>query len=268
MSDTRKDPDQLERQVDDARANLSQTVDALGAQLSPGQLIDQVFNMTKEQGGEFASKLGQQAKDNPLALVLTGIGMTWLMAGSGPSTDKLHQQLHKASNNTGYSGSPSPSTSTSTSYPGSASGSTSYPGSSTSSTVASRMQSGVDSGKDTLKAGADAMKSGLDSTKDTLHAGADAMRSGADAARQRAATLGSQFEQTLRDQPLVMSGLGIALGAALGAMLPASELEDRFMGETSDQAKTKAADTLSSKYDEGREKLKEKAREAEQAIKR
>ncbi len=244
MSDARKDPDQLERQVDEARAHLSQTVDALGAQLSPGQLIDQVFSMTKEQGGEFAAKLGQQAKDNPLALILTGVGMTWLMAGSGPSTDKLHQQLQRASSNTGYSGS------------------------SASSTVASRMQSGVDSGKDTLKAGADAMKSGVDSTKESLQAGADAVKSGADAARQGAAMLGSQFEQTLRDQPLVMSGLGIALGAALGALLPASELEDRFMGETSDQAKATAADTLSSKYDEGREKLKEKAREAEQAIKR
>jgi ElaB/YqjD/DUF883 family membrane-anchored ribosome-binding protein len=39
------------------------------------------------------------------------------------------------------------------------------------------------------------------------------------------------------EQPLVAAGIGLALGAALAAMLPATRLEDRLMGETSDNVK-------------------------------
>jgi hypothetical protein len=45
-----------------------------------------------------------------------------------------------------------------------------------------------------------------------------------------------------REQPLVLAGIGVAVGAALGAMLPATEAEDRLMGEASDDLKEKAQD--------------------------
>jgi len=40
-----------------------------------------------------------------------------------------------------------------------------------------------------------------------------------------------------KEQPLVLGGLGFALGAALGAALPPSEIEDELIGPTSDEAK-------------------------------
>lgn len=220
MSDTRKDPDQLERQVDDARANLSQTVDALGEQLSPGQLLDQVVNLTKKQGGEFAGNLGQQVKDNPLALLLTGVGVTWLIAGSGSSGLKPHLNF-KSPDSTSSSG-------------GSAKDGES---------VAQRMQAGMD-------------------------ASTEAAKDKANAAKEKAAAAKSQFERTLREQPLVMSGLGIALGAALGALIPPTAAEDKLLGAKSDQAIEKATGALTDRYEEERDRLKHKAQETGEAMKR
>lgn len=213
MNDMPKDPDQLERQVDDARARLSQTVDALGEQLSPGQLLDQVFNLTKEQGGEFADNLGRQVKDNPLALLLTGVGVTWLVAGSGSSSQKPESHLpphHNMSSSVGLS--------------------------SDNDTMATRVQAGMDSGAEAIK--------------------------------EKTEMVSNQLQRTLREHPLVMGGLGIALGAALGALIPPTAAEDKLLGKKSDQAISKATETLSSKYEEERDRLKQQALETEQQIKR
>jgi hypothetical protein len=47
--------------------------------------------------------------------------------------------------------------------------------------------------------------------------------------------MGDGLAGFMRDQPLVAGGLGLLIGAALGAMLPTSEAEDRLMGETRDE---------------------------------
>jgi ElaB/YqjD/DUF883 family membrane-anchored ribosome-binding protein len=48
------------------------------------------------------------------------------------------------------------------------------------------------------------------------------------------------FNYLLREQPLVLIGMGVALGAALGAGLPSTRREDELMGESSDQLKSQA----------------------------
>ena len=40
-----------------------------------------------------------------------------------------------------------------------------------------------------------------------------------------------------RDQPLVLAGIGLAVGAAIGALLPRTHAEDELMGDASDQLK-------------------------------
>ncbi|MGC2080523.1 MAG: hypothetical protein WA728_31825, partial [Xanthobacteraceae bacterium] len=46
--------------------------------------------------------------------------------------------------------------------------------------------------------------------------------------------------QFCKTQPLVLAGLGMALGAIIGALIPPTEAEDRLMGETSDHVKDQA----------------------------
>jgi hypothetical protein len=53
--DAQKDPDTLEREIDQTRAQMDQTLGALGRKLSPGQLIDEALGLFREHGGDFAA---------------------------------------------------------------------------------------------------------------------------------------------------------------------------------------------------------------------
>lgn len=48
----------------------------------------------------------------------------------------------------------------------------------------------------------------------------------------------------LKEQPLVLAGLGLAVGAALGAFLPATETEDRLIGDVGEELKERAREAV------------------------
>ncbi len=48
------------------------------------------------------------------------------------------------------------------------------------------------------------------------------------------------FVDFAKDQPLVLAGLGLAIGAALGAALPETEAEERLMGDAAEKVKERA----------------------------
>jgi hypothetical protein len=60
---------------------------------------------------------------------------------------------------------------------------------------------------------------------------------------------------------MLLTGLGIAVGALVGALLPATEAENRLMGETSDSVKERAQD-LASEQAERAKKIGERALDA------
>jgi hypothetical protein len=57
----------------------------------------------------------------------------------------------------------------------------------------------------------------------------------------------------LETEPLVLAALGLAVGAALGALLPRTETEDRYFGDTRDRLRDDAAAFAREKFEEGRE---------------
>ena len=95
-----KDPEQIEQEIEETRAEMSHTLDAIQRKLSPGQLMDQVLgyfrsefgNVPGEVGstfgevrstvGEFGSNLGRTVRENPMPVVLVGAGLAWLMMSS------------------------------------------------------------------------------------------------------------------------------------------------------------------------------------------
>ena len=58
--------------------------------------------------------------------------------------------------------------------------------------------------------------------------------------------LGRHFKDTLSDlfarQPLLVGAIGLAIGAGIAASMPASEAEERLMGDTADIAKERAGE--------------------------
>ncbi|NYS62225.1 DUF3618 domain-containing protein [Vreelandella salicampi] len=68
QNDETKSPEQLEREVDQARARLGESASELSDRFSPGELIDQALGMAREHGGEFGRNLGAQVKNNPMPM--------------------------------------------------------------------------------------------------------------------------------------------------------------------------------------------------------
>ena len=93
---------ELEREVDRERERVSATIDELQARASVGSLVDQLVKAVGENGGEVSRNLGRSLRDNPLAALLTGVGLAWLMAGSGRPRDEAQNWDDRISDDLRY----------------------------------------------------------------------------------------------------------------------------------------------------------------------
>lgn len=202
--DETKSPKQLEQEVDQARARLGSTASELSDRLSPGELIDQALGMAREHGGELGRNLGSQVKNNPIPMILTSVGISWMMLSSGDAGQQSHATKAKSQDSDGQS----------------------FMGSFADKAEKSRDKAS-EVGERMQGASANAKES-VQNTRDAL-------------------------VHFYRDQPLLAGSVGIAIGAALGALIPPTDLEDDMLGETSDRGVAAAKSQAASQYDELRE---------------
>jgi ElaB/YqjD/DUF883 family membrane-anchored ribosome-binding protein len=59
-------------------------------------------------------------------------------------------------------------------------------------------------------------------------------------AKESASTIGTRFEQALRENPLAVGAVAVAAGTAVGLVLPATKFEHEYIGETSEMLVDKA----------------------------
>lgn len=90
MSTSSTDPgdrsaSEIEREVDRERARVAGTIDALQDKVSVNGMIDQVVRAVTEHGGDVSRNLGRTMRDNPLPVILTSVGLAWLMTSSSSS---------------------------------------------------------------------------------------------------------------------------------------------------------------------------------------
>lgn len=79
--------DQLEQEAEQTRAQLAVTLAELRARMTPGQVIDSVADYASEgPAAEFLNNLGREIRENPLPLLLIGIGIAWLVVASSRSS--------------------------------------------------------------------------------------------------------------------------------------------------------------------------------------
>jgi len=75
--------EQLEQEAEVTRWRLSQTLEELRGRMTPGQAVDQLLDYTRNgPAGEFVRNLGREVRENPMPLMLIGIGIAWLMIAS------------------------------------------------------------------------------------------------------------------------------------------------------------------------------------------
>jgi ElaB/YqjD/DUF883 family membrane-anchored ribosome-binding protein len=257
MNTTSTDPGsksaaEIEREVHESRAQVEQTLDAIGARLSPGELLDQAIGYFRDgRGGEFARNLGDSVAQNPIPLTLVGVGLAWMMLG-GQRFARNGEHLESDD----WDDDPE---AIEDHYVGLAEESMAYlhPG--------ADLRSGEGVGEDLSEPGRSAKdKLGelRDQAKDRLGEFGDQARDTAARARERVGRAGAKMAdrahdarrraqhygrrarqgvlRSLDEQPLVLGAIGLAIGAALGAALPPSKAEDELMGEARDEALRRA----------------------------
>ena len=75
--------EQLEREAEETREQLSGTLEELRDRMTPGRVVDQLIDYTRDgPAAELLRNLGREARENPLPLVLIGIGVAWLIVAS------------------------------------------------------------------------------------------------------------------------------------------------------------------------------------------
>ena len=82
-----------------------------------------------------------------------------------------------------------------------------------------------------------------------------------DRARGQARRARSGYDSMLREQPLMLGLMGMAVGAAIGALAPMTRRENRLMGEASDHLTERAREEMHHQLDKGK-RVAEAATEA------
>ena len=256
--DARKDPATLEREIDQTRANMDQTLGALERKFSPGQLLDQAMEFARENGGEFANNLGRSVKENPVPALLTAVGIAWMVASSNrpkPSlADAYDDRYARDDSNavdfddTGYEDDAGDQTEGLTDK---------------AQRLKASAEGTLSEAGQRVKSVAERARQKLAGTKDTVSAG---LRRTSGSAQVQTQRVREGFNSLLSEQPLLLGALGIAVGAAIGAALPPTEQEDRLFGSARDKALSEVKQRGNETYEQVRDKVNAVGDEAKQSI--
>jgi len=276
----------LESQAENDRAQIAATLDELRSRMSTGQIVDQAIAYAHGHGSaEFVRNLGRQVKTNPLPVALVAAGLGWLMAGQrrlaaraySPSIvpgDEAYYDSRFADRARETSGEVAGALRDSTHGAfGAARDSVEDATSSASDAFASardRAQDAAVSARDSVSsaygATAGAVGRATSAVSDTAAAlgrrahdmrdlASDVGRDTAERARQTGHGIAEQagraqnaFSQLVREQPLVVGAIGLAIGAIIGASLPRSRHEDELMGEASESVTATAKDAARKQF--------------------
>ncbi|ABD55128.1 DUF3618 domain-containing protein [Jannaschia sp. CCS1] len=83
MTNEHRSPEEIEREIEEKRSDLTSNLEDLQDKFSIDTLVRQVGDQFREHGGDMGRSISNQVKANPIPLALTGIGLAWMMFGSG-----------------------------------------------------------------------------------------------------------------------------------------------------------------------------------------
>jgi len=236
----------VEAEVEASRSDLDRNIEALKQKMTPGQLFDEGARMMGGTGQQVAAKFMEQAKANPMPLAVMGLGIAWLMmsnnqksGGSVGGGATYAEPRSFGSTGEGYG---------SGSY-GSSSGMADKIGDAASA-VGDKAHALGDKAKDLLGGVQDKVAGMGSSAASTGRSTMNTVSSAAGIAKTKAGELGQQaqrtFLDTLEGEPLLIAGIGLVVGAAIGAALPHTQAEDQLMGEARDKLLDKGKDLAQS----------------------
>jgi hypothetical protein len=252
--------DRIERDLDQSRHRLNDTLQALGSKLSPGQMVDEALGLAQGQLGQFAGKLGKQVKDNPLPTALIAVGVAWLITSQNQprdravsfSSDDWHSERYYRSLEEARWAMPRNPNETDDAY-------NDRVHDAYVKALDLKQQAGeaANEFKARVARTVDGIEKAAAKTRDRLAAtfagmGAGAQHAFSDAkhfVQDQSAKLGERASEARHQatdfyehNPLAVGAILFALGAALGGATPLSEAERQNLGGVADEAARRAAE--------------------------
>jgi hypothetical protein len=176
-----------------------------------------------EKGSDFIRDLGDAARKNPLSAALIGMGVLWLFTGNRPvarGAELLRAGLDRVPDAAGDAFDAARSTVRSGGE-----------------AIGERVASMTDTVRNRA---ADSMESTARYGREYAEAASEYARSIPGATSETFDSVRSNLSDIFRAQPLALGAIGIAIGAGIAAALPTTDLEDDYVGETSDSFRQKA----------------------------
>lgn len=110
MTNDTRTSDDIERDIEGERAQMSETINDLQRKFSVDAIVSDLGAMVRGQGGNLGRAVSDTLGRNPAAVVLVGVGLAWLVIGQGraASGNAKHRQGARASGRRGTAGSSDP----------------------------------------------------------------------------------------------------------------------------------------------------------------
>ncbi|MCE8016583.1 DUF3618 domain-containing protein [Halomonas sp. MCCC 1A17488] len=290
----RRTSDEIEHEIHQTRARLDETLHEIEERFSPQTLMNTTYDYLRHGGAENAlSSLGRTIRENPLPVMVTGIGLGWLLLAqrrSGHDHDYLDREPYAG----GYPGSTLPVTRMpdgDTAPGGGISGAgTTTLGHDPAALGASPQHGEAEHGhgagmthkaqqmagnmrdraqhmggqvRDRAQHVSDQMRERAQhmggQMRDRTSRLRDRQHSTMQAVSHRARDAGAQTSHFVQDHPLVAGALGIAMGAVLGSLFSPTRAENRHLGEMRDRALQRAEDAGRDQLARAEEKIHETA---------
>ena len=240
--------EQLRTEIEDTRAEMSQTINEIQERLSPENVMDQVKEKVREATigkvervmnrvgetisevaepvGEVLNSAGSTIKEtgrsaygvfnrNPIPVALIGLGLGMLAV----------RAFRKGN---GYDYDDTSRTSSGMGRQSLAGGQTQY----------GRGRSQYELGQTQYTGGT--MSHVKETASDLAHRSTEALNDLSTRAKDTAASLGTRCAHLLRENPLAVGAVAIAAGTAVGLILPTTRFETEYIGETSERLVDKA----------------------------
>jgi hypothetical protein len=237
---SQKAPATLEREIDQTRAEMNQTLNALERKFSPGEFLDQGLTYVQQHGGQLLGGVGDTIRQNPMPALVTAAGLVWMVLASNRPKSALKART------VDYEYDPP-----------------AQEYNQTDSNVTENKPGVLAQARERIRSGAETTRQKLTSSKEVVASG---LGRTAGTAQVQATRVREGFNSILEEQPLVLGALGIALGAAIGAALPRTEQEDRLLGEASDAAMSRVKETGSESLNRIKETATRVGEQAKQAV--
>ena len=243
----------IERQIEETRARMSENIDELGDRLSPDNLKQEAKSAIRHVAQDAVSNVGEQARrtgwrlvdvirENPLPVIAVGAGVTWLLTQRSHSDVSGNRMARYA--DTG---------------PDRRQGDSWQHGSG----IKGRVDEAVSGVKETVSEAA----SGIKQRAGELAGDVDELRTRAGQrvgkfrgqASRQTRRVKTNLEHAAKENPLIVAIGATIAGLALGLLLPGTERENEMMGSTRDQLMDRAEKTA--------ERVKDAAAEAGHEVK-